>query len=319
MKEAHTLEDVARKAHVSKMTVSRVINHPDLVTDELKSIVLDAMDKLDYHPNNVARALASNRTNVIKLVILEDIDKTEPYYGNLMIGIAKALKPAHYTLQLVIDRERIDQGACDGMIITGARVSDYQIFKNLKEPFILFGENRGGFDFVDTNNLLGDTMATEYALSRGYSNVIFIGIDINEAFEFSREAGYVNTMQKNKKIPSVFKITNSSVAGRQFMEENINIFKKNTCFICSSDQIALGVLQALIHSELNVPNDYGVIGFDGFFLNKIASPNLTTVKQSLMGLGEKLSKMILQKINQNGAPQGEQFLDPELLKGGSTK
>lgn len=86
-----TLSDVAKKASVSKMTVSRVINHPQQVTPELRKIVEQAMEQLNYHPNSVASALAHHRTNVVKLVILEDIDTTEPYYMNLLFGIASGL------------------------------------------------------------------------------------------------------------------------------------------------------------------------------------------------------------------------------------
>ena len=95
-----TLSDVAKKASVSKMTVSRVINHPQQVTPELRKIVEKAIDQLNYHPNSIASALAHNRTNVVKLVILEDIDTTEPYYMNLLFGIAKGLSKKHYAIQL---------------------------------------------------------------------------------------------------------------------------------------------------------------------------------------------------------------------------
>ena len=87
-----TLLDVAKKANVSKMTVSRVINHPEQVTDELRKLVEQAMDELDYHPNYVAQALVNKRTNVIKFVTLEDVDTTEPYYMNLLFGIARDRK-----------------------------------------------------------------------------------------------------------------------------------------------------------------------------------------------------------------------------------
>lgn len=85
MKRTATLEDVARKAHVSKMTVSRVINHPELVAPELQVVIEDAMHKLNYHPNNAARALAKNQTSVVKFVILEDVDDTDPYFHQCLI------------------------------------------------------------------------------------------------------------------------------------------------------------------------------------------------------------------------------------------
>ena len=67
-----TLADVARRANVSKMTVSRVINHPEQVTDELKKLVFAAMHELDYRPNVAAKALAKNRTQIVKFFILEE-------------------------------------------------------------------------------------------------------------------------------------------------------------------------------------------------------------------------------------------------------
>ncbi len=96
-----TLGDVAKQANVSKMTVSRVINHPEQVTDELKQLVFTAMRQLDYRPNVAAKALANNRTQVIKFFILEDIDTVEPYYMNLLFGIASGLDKKQYALQLV--------------------------------------------------------------------------------------------------------------------------------------------------------------------------------------------------------------------------
>ena len=63
-----TLKDVAQKANVSKMTVSRVINQPELVTEELKTLVYQAMKELNYRPNTAAKALARNRTMIIKVL-----------------------------------------------------------------------------------------------------------------------------------------------------------------------------------------------------------------------------------------------------------
>lgn len=110
MKRTATLEDVARKAHVSKMTVSRVINHPELVAPELQVVIEDAMHKLNYHPNNAARALAKNQTSVVKFVILEDVDDTDPYFTNVLFGMATELKKQNYSLQLLLKGSQLDQG-----------------------------------------------------------------------------------------------------------------------------------------------------------------------------------------------------------------
>lgn len=314
-----TLLDVARAANVSKMTVSRVINHPEQVTPELRSLVESAMATLNYHPNSIAQALVNNRTNVVKFVTLEDIDTTEPYYMNLLFGVAKGLTKKQYAFQLVTDPEQIEAGRSDGYIITGARSSDYDMFDQLDKPFILFGENHRGFDFVDTDNQLGVKMATEYALSRLYKNIIFIGIDLKEPFEYSREAGYINTLQKNQLIPKIFRIGNHSHAAQDLIKEHFKEFKKDTCFICASDRIALGVERQLAEEGAKVPDDFGVIGFDGVFLDQVANPKLTTIHQSIFEMGELLATMLLQKIAQSGSPQGEVLIKPTLIRRGSTR
>lgn len=314
-----TLLDVARAANVSKMTVSRVINHPEQVTPELRNLVESAMATLNYHPNSIAQALVNNRTNVVKFVTLEDIDTTEPYYMNLLFGVAKGLTKKQYAFQLVTDPEQIEAGRSDGYIITGARSSDYDMFDQLDKPFILFGENHRGFDFVDTDNQLGVKMATEYALSRLYKNIIFIGIDLKEPFEYSREAGYINTLQKNQLIPKIFRIGNHSHAAQDLIKEHFKEFKKDTCFICASDRIALGVERQLAEEGAKVPDDFGVIGFDGVFLDQVANPKLTTIRHSIFEMGELLATMLLQKIAQSGSPQGEVLIKPTLIRRGSTR
>ncbi|MBP2098246.1 LacI family DNA-binding transcriptional regulator [Enterococcus rivorum] len=313
-----TLTDVAKKANVSKMTVSRAINHPDKVTDELKKLVFQAMKELDYKPNVIAKALANNRTQVVKMFVLEEMDTTEPYYMNLLMGISKELDKHQYSLQLVTENT-FDVGASDGYIITGMRDKDYEWIQQIEKPVILFGENNYGYDFVDTDNKKGTTLSTEHAIEMGYQRIIYIGIDVKETFEFSREAGYINTMQKHQRLPEIYRFENRSRYSAEFIEANFSDFDKNTAFICSSDRLAIGVERGLLNKKVKIPEEYGVVGFDGVFLDQIAYPRLTTVKQSVIEMGQACGKMLLKKIQQKGAPQGNQYFEPELIIRESTK
>ncbi|EUJ25820.1 Catabolite control protein [Listeria grayi] len=313
-----TLTDVAKKANVSKMTVSRVINHPELVTDELKKLVFDAMHELNYRPNAAAKALANNRTQIIKFFILEEMDTTEPYYMNLLMGIAQELDKHQYSMQLVT-KNAFDIGVCDGYIITGFREKDLEWIEKLEAPVVLFGENRYGIDYIDTNNEEGTRISTEYALAQKYQHIIYIGIDINEAFEFSREAGYVNAMQAHGLVPTIHRFDNHSRYAAKFIEDNWGMWEQNTCFVCSSDRLALGIERGLIKMDGNVPEQFGVIGFDGVFLDQIGSPQLTTVKQPIMDMGAACVTMLLSKMNQNNARQGYKRFEPQLIKRGSTR
>lgn len=312
-----TLVDVAKKANVSKMTVSRVINHPDKVTDELKQLVYQAMRELDYHPNMIAKALVDKNTRIIKLCILEDIDTTEPYYMNLMLGIAKTLDLHQYSLQLVT-RKNFDIGNCDGYVITGMREQDVEWIKKLKKPVIIFGENRYGLDYVDTNNKAGTYLLAQLALKKGYERLIYVGIDSKESFEYSRESGYLQQVQEKRMVPELHRFENHSHLAEQFVYDNWNKITQNTAFICASDRLAIGVERGIVRRGGKIPEGFGVTGFDGVFLNQVASPKITTIKQSIIKMGSACGENLLDKIDSNQS-RGSLIFEPKISLGGTLR
>lgn len=313
-----TLLDVAKKANVSKMTVSRVINHPERVTDGLKALVFLAMDELDYRPNNAAKALAQNRTLVVKVMILEEMDTTEPYYMNLLMGISKELDKSQYSLQLLTENS-VDLGECDGYIITGMRENDYGWIKELKKPVVLFGENKHGLTFADSDNEGGTEKATRYAIDVGYKTIVYIGMEVDGGFERSREAGYKKVLTEYGKQPITHCFDNHSTLSATFIRENMAQFERNTCFICSTDRLALGIQLGLLQAGKQIPEDYGVIGFDGVFLDQIATPKLTTVKQAVTEMGSMCAQLLLKKIQNPDLGLENCLHDTTLVVRGSTR
>ena len=313
-----TLKDVAKQANVSQMTVSRVINHPEQVTEELKQLVYKAMETLDYHPNVAARALANNRTQVIKLIVLEEMSTVEPYYMYLLTGIANKLEQHQYSLQL-ITQNNISLGNCDGYIITGAREKDYEWIDKIQKPVVIFGENRHNYDFIDTDNEGGIAKATRFAIQRRYDHIMFIGIDINEPFEYSRENGYLREMQKCQLEPIILRCANHSTLSRKLINESWNFITQNTMFICASDRMALGVERAILDHNGDIPNDFGIIGHDGVFLDQIAAPKLSTIKQNVVGMGEECAVLVLKKILMGNIKIGGKLFDSELIQRQTTR
>lgn len=313
-----TLNDVAKKANVSKMTVSRVINHPEKVTDELKLLVYEAMQELNYRPNAAAKALANNRTQIIKLLILEEMDTTEPYYMFLLTGIANELDKHAYSLQLLTHRN-IQIGESDGYIVCGMREKDRELVETLTKPTVIFGQNSFGIDFVDSNNESSMERATEYAIQSGYDKIVYIGIDVDEPFAHSREKGYTKVMDKHGFEKCVYRLENRSRYSAAFIKDNWEKFPKNTLFLCASDRLGLGVIREIKERGYAIPDDYGVIGHDGVFLDQIAYPHLTTLKQSIAEMGAACARMVLNKVKENGEPQGNELFETELKLGGTTR
>ncbi|OJF90301.1 LacI family DNA-binding transcriptional regulator [Alkalibacterium sp. 20] len=313
-----TLNDVAKRANVSKMTVSRVINHPEQVTDELKELVYEAMRELSYRPNAAAIALANNRTQIIKLLILEEMDTTEPYYMFLLTGIANELDKYAYSLQL-LTHNNIQIGDSDGFIVCGTRKEDEDFIHGLDKPTVLFGQNDMGVDYIDSDNEESMARATEYAIEKGYETVVYIGIDVDEPFAHSREKGYTSVMRNHGKETHIYNLENRSRYSAAFIRENWDAFPKNTLFLCASDRLGLGVIREIKEHGGDIPNDYGIIGHDGVFLDQIAYPNLTTLKQSITEMGAACARMVLKKVKEEGKSQGNQLFETELKLGGTTR
>lgn len=142
---------------------------------------------------------------------------------------------------------------------------------------------------------------------------------MREPFEYSREAGYINTLQIHQKVPQIHRMGNHSHESQHFISENWRKFARNTVFICASDRLALGAVRAIQQNGGRIPTDFGVIGFDGVFLDQVSNPKLTTVKQPVVQLGELLARMLLQKIAQSGAQQGELLVPPKLVLRGTIR
>lgn len=313
-----TLTDVAKKANVSKMTVSRVINHPEQVTDELKQLVYQAMEELNYKPNRLAKALANQQTQMVKLYILEEMESVEPYYMNLLMGIASELDKHSYGLQL-LTRDSKNLGQSDGYIICGMRESDFEEINELNDPVVLFGENNHGYDFVDSNNQKNIEQACDYCMVSGYKQLVYIEMDVDEPFALNRREGYINKVKQYGMEPVILSFINDSDSVYDYITEHLEDFEKDTAFVCATDRLAIGVVRALTMSDLSVPTDYGVIGHDGVFLDQIAYPKLTTVRQDVKGMGEACARLILKRIKNKDIAQQKVYYESTLSIGGTTK
>lgn len=309
------LEDVARLANVSKMTVSRVINHPEKVTSELRNLVRQAMAELDYRPNLHARALSQQKMFVVQVLVLEQLEVVEPYYIELLMGIADELARWHYTLQLVTDPSRLtDQ--CDAYIITGAKKKDFDWIRALPKPVVLFGENREDFCFVDTKNREATAQATAFARMKGYRNFVFIGIDAAEDFECEREAGYRQALLQGEE-PQVIRLENRSRSAEELILTT-DEWKDNTCFICASDRLALGLVRGLLARGKSIPEAFGVIGFDGFFLDRISKPRLTTMRQPIRQMGVLSVRQVMALVAGRQIPRSC-YCSAELIERETTR
>lgn len=308
-----SLSDVARSAHVSKMTVSRVINHPEQVSLEIRTEVQQVINQLGYVQNRTGRALANHRHYNIAFILLDNVDEIEPYYAHLLIHLTDVLQAYGYTLE-IRHEHNFDVTNVDGFLISGVRHSDYNALRNLSIPVVIYG-SEPGITAVDIDNTIGTQLATELLLKQSYQQILFLGMDVDEAFEKNRENGYRQAMQTAKKPIQIYKLANDEHVSREFLI-GLSLMPK-TGIVAATDRLALGALRACIYQGLSVPHDVGIVGFDGIYVHQLAEQSLTTVKQPLKAIAQQMVHLLLDELS--GKTVQSVYIVPELLIGETTK
>lgn len=310
-----SIKDVARHANVSIMTVSRVINHPHLVREDLQALVKASMRELDYTPNRAARALVSKHTGIIQVVIHEKLNKTDPYALTLLNGISIGLSQRHYSLLIL--PEYNSNIACDGVIITGMTKKEAPIYTTIQKPVVSFGHNNFSIPFVDIDNFTGQQVITQLCLEKGAARIAYFGIQTASPYAKEREFGFNSATKSRKVIVSKHKMLNSHEKSYEKALEILPVFQPDA-IVCASDMLALGVIHACQQLNFEIPKDVMITGFDGVFIDEVTRPKLTTVKQPLFEMGQSLASKLIDLIDGKSV-ELETFFEPTVLKNETTK
>ncbi|ATF42090.1 LacI family DNA-binding transcriptional regulator [Weissella paramesenteroides] len=308
-----SISDVAHEAHVSKMTVSRVINHPEQVSPEIRKDVQRVISQLGYVQNRAGRALANNRHYNIAFILLDNVNEIEPYYAHLLMHLTDALREEGYTLEMRHDRN-FDLTNVDGFLICGARHSDFTVLNNLPIPVVIYG-TESGITSVDIDNQAGTLLATKLLISQHYQRLLFLGMDIDEPFATNREMGYRQAMREADREVEIYRLPNNEHIVQRFLQNDD--LSANTGIIAATDRLGLGALRASRQQGLQVPDDIGIVGFDGIYIHQLAEQPLTTVQQPLKEIAGHMVQLLLAELS--GKTVESVYVVPKLIHGETTK
>lgn len=221
-----TIKDVANKANVSKMTVSRVINTPEKVSPELRELVFQAMDELQYQPNQIAKALASKKTHVVKIFVSSELIDHAAYIFFVVTGLSKRLASLGYTI-ILTDEIVLSDRDSDYTIVL-ANTASFQDYDQ-DSPLLLLD-----VDFITMiNSLLEDINQNDNTEKR-----LFIDRLVSE-----RQNSF-----RNKLINEINRIKNSNIGYKVSLDSNntdleaVNL--KKEVFINSDAYLELGAIIA---------------------------------------------------------------------------
>lgn len=312
------LEDVAKLAGVSIITVSRVINSPELVKPATREKVERALNELNYVQNPVARALASNKIGIIAVYIPAAIDLTNPFVMHFVAGISEVLSKHVYSF--LIRRELDNEHLCDGYIATGLLKDEvkqiYQYTNERNRPLVLFGHTEHpDIDCIDVDNTLGAKKVTQLLIENGHRHVAMINVDEDKDYTLDRALGFRRALEEAgidpRHCPQITAVNNVE-GGYGAMKQLIVEHPEVSGIFCATDTLAIGAANAILKAGKKIPADLSLVGFDGLGHDLLVRPNVTTVHQPVYEIGMRLAETLIARLN-GSQKRAKELVPPDLI------
>jgi DNA-binding LacI/PurR family transcriptional regulator len=319
-----TLDQVAAYAGVGRGTVSRVVNGSPQVSPEAREAVQRAIVELGYVPNRAARALVTNRTDSVALVVSESEERVfgEPFFAGIVRGISNVLSETHMQLWLAMaqspsDRERVEYHLTtqhvDGVMLLSLHDADPlpALLAERGLPTVMGGRparmlqpdtpggSGSGICFVDVDNSGGARGVVEYLLSHGRRAIGVVAGPQDMGVGVARLDGYREALhQAQQPIDEQliaygdFSEASGAAATHQLLQARPDL----DAVFAASDLMAAGAIRALREAGRRVPDDVAVVGFEDSAIARQTDPQLTTVHQSVEAMGREMARLLLARI-----------------------
>ncbi len=327
-----TIKDVAKYADVSPSTVSRVINDNSCISAETRQLVREAMNKLGYHPNEIARSLVNQKSRSLGLVLSRPADRAmaNPFFPDIIRGIASETQAQQFQLVLTAaenyDSERnealrlLQNGSIAGLIVMAARVDDALIRRLVESdyPFVLVGRspNNDGISRVDNDNIRAARRMTELFIDRRYERIALLTGPENYVVSRDREQGYRQALEKaglEYEEDLVYRSDFTYDSGRRAADRLLAETGESIDGVFAVDDIlAMAVMRSARDRGFSIPGDIGVAGFNDAPLASLVEPALTTVEIPIVDMGRKAAEMLLEIIEEGAEPGDEHILPAEI-------
>lgn len=316
------LNDVAREAGVSPTTVSRVINNHGYLSEKTKNKVFEAMRKLNYQPNSIARSLHGKQTNLIG-VLFSSV--SNPFFGELVEKIENKLFKLGYKTILCNsadnkEKERVYlnmlmANQVDG-IIAGAHNLGIKEYEKVGLPIISFDRYLSDtIPIVSSDNYQGAVLATQELYQNGARTIyLFASSQMPNSPTDMRRTGYLETMAQLK-LTTHEKVIASSMASnvKALIIKQILTTEQIDGILCTDDLTALIVLRQARELGLRVPQDLKIIGYDGTQFIQNYHPELTTIAQPINDMAELLVELLLQRVEDENSDLKHHYILPVKL------
>lgn len=315
-----TIADLARELQLSQSSVSAALNDMPGVSDPTRARVKALAAELGWRPHAGARALRTQRRRTIGLVLARDPEQlaNEPFYYFVIAGIERVLQQEDYSLMLRMVGSRADdlviyrqwhvEQVVDGIILFDVRAGDdrVELLHELEMPLVLVGETPR---HPDTLQLSSDTegesrLVMEHLAGLGHRHVAHLTGPLNLAHERLRS----QTMQAHAQRLGVELETAESdytlEGGRHRALELLDVARRPTAMVGSSDLTAFGIMRAAQAAGVVVPDQLSVVSWDDSLPGQLLTPAMTALDRNPLRIGTAAAMMIVDRLEgRSGAAQ----------------
>ncbi|WEK03616.1 MAG: LacI family DNA-binding transcriptional regulator [Candidatus Devosia phytovorans] len=324
-----TIDDVSKRAGVSRSTVSRVIADNGYVSDAKRRAIQQAITELGYRPNTLAQALRSNRSNMIGSVV---VDVGTPFYADMVGGIQAACRKAGKSLvvssgfasqeeesRAII--ELVDR-SCDGLVLYlehPIRGDVVAILRQASIPVVVIGSNENAIasGAVLIDNAGGAALAVQHVLDLGHRNIAYLSGQLEYRDTRSRLAGIEAALPVYGLSLSDLHIVHGQYSekfGFAAIADMLASHPGITAVLAGDDDIAAGALLALKHHGRRVPEDVTLVGFDDNFHARHLTPALTTIRQPVFDAGRSAAEMLVAILGSQAVTENEIIVPTYLVE-----
>jgi LacI family transcriptional regulator len=321
-----TIVDVARRAGVSKSTVSLVLSGSSLVADATRQRVSEAMSDLDYIYHRGAATLRGAKSGVLGMAIN---DLSNPFFVEMAIGIEEACQGGAFIpflanaaenslRQLQVLRSMREHGTA-GIVLSPAIGTSLSELKPLlgDMPVVQVMRRIPGLkaSIVAPENKEGARKATAHLVAHGHRRIAFVGGLTSMGVREERFAGYCAALDEAG-IPSdpslVIETMTTYAGGGAALPHLLNLSEPATAALCFNDVVAIGLMRAFAAAGVAVGKDFSVIGFDDIEEAKHTYPALTSVAVNGRNLGARAAQLLMRHLA-SGDFDPETVLCPAIL------
>lgn len=313
MAQRITMTEVAHRAGVSLMTVSRVVNHKEDVSESTREKVLAIVDELGYRPSSIARSLVTQHTSTLGLVI-PDIDN--PFFSGLVSGVESQAYSKGYSVFLCNTNEdseqeqsvlaSLEEKMIDGLILCSSRLPDDALRTTVERfPAVVLvsrqlPDAKVGTVLIDDAH--GGEQVVEHLLRGGRRRIGVVAGPLVSLSSQQRLVGYQRALDHHGLRYDAGLVYHCRPIQEEAAEAIRHLFSRYPdldALVCHNDLVAVSALQICKQKGVRVPEDVAVVGYDDIPIAAWVTPSLTTCRVDRFELGSQAMGLLLKQIHSN--------------------